>query len=127
GADRRKELTFGVDGLLAGKLVIAQGVFATGSVEAFEQGLVLGVQVNNIQLDGHTLELFVDLPELSDLAGQVAGINTYRDLFQAPLLSQGFFRERGQQAYGKIVDAVESNVLQNLEGGTFTGDRKSVV
>ena len=119
---RLEKFFFAGDGFPEGGLVIAQGVFPARGVKALEQGLFVGIQKDDLNRDPGFLKASVDLLEIRQLAGQIAGVDAYGHLVEPAGfgLARRFPGEGEEQADGQIVDAIETEVFQHVKRRTLT-------
>ncbi|MNP22340.1 hypothetical protein D3C76_1150100 [compost metagenome] len=92
-----------------------------GFRETFEQGFLVGIQVQDIALDVTAAHFCQQLGETRQVTGQVARIDGYGNQRLGQLgVNQRSLGQFRQQPGRQVVNAVVAVVLKDVEGGTFT-------
>ena len=96
-------------------------MLAPGGVEPLQQGLLVGIQEDDFDLDPGITQPLVDVLEIGQFTGQVAGIDTDRHFLQTAggFVGHGFPGQGKQQADGQVVYAIEPQVFQYVQCRTF--------
>ena len=120
----REQLPLRFDGLTQVGSFIGQRMAAPRFAEAFDQRRAERVEIDDLDVEIHTIERQQNLWEALQVRGRIARVDADSHTLTAlPIVAQRRMDQRRQQADGEVVDAVEAGILEHVERGTFTGTR----
>ena len=124
--DGLEQLALHGDGLAQVEIVAAHRMLAAGLGEAAQQLLLARDQEQHFAVDAAALQLIDELRHGGDFRGGIARIEPDGGALVGGFgAAHGVRDERLQQRGGNVVDAVEAEVLEHVQGHALAGTRQA--